>query len=320
VLVDGDALVASGSAMPPSGLHRGTPTTPQELVRWVPAGSEMPQISEVEVRAFSGGAWDDVKVCRKVTRGPFVMPRGHVASDLVAVVLASPERESGRFGAERVADRGPPGTVNVLPAGMPYTYECRGTREVLHVSLGGAADAGEEEAAQRVELHPVFGAADPLVVHIATALLHDCTTGSAGGRLYGEALGTALAAHLARHYAASREADPRPPGLIPARQLRRVLDYVEAHLARDLGLAELARVAAMSRSRFVEEFRRATGSSPHRYVTLRRVDRARALLASRELALHEIAALCGYQDQTSFARAFRKIVQMTPGAYRRALS
>ena len=298
------------------GPNCGTPTTPQELVRWVPAGCDLPVISEVDVRTFSGSTWEGVKICRKVTRGPFVMPRGHVASDLVAIVLTAPDRESGHFGGERVTDRGPPGTVNVLPAGMPYTYACSGTREVLHVSIAGAPSPAEKTA----ELRPVFGATDPLVVQIASALLQDCASGSPAGRLYGEALGTALEAHLARHYAAARAPEPKPPRLIPARQLRTVVEYVEANLGGDLRLGDLARIAGMSRTRFVEEFRRTTGMSPHRYVTLRRVERARTLLASRDLALCEIASSCGYGDQTSFARAFRKLVQMTPGAYRRASS
>jgi AraC family transcriptional regulator len=308
-----------GSAREGGPRRDAPPTTPQELVRWVPATYELPLISRVDVHAFSGDLWDDVRVCRKVSRGPFVMPRGYVASDLVAVILNAPQREEGCFGSARIADRGGAGTINVLPAGMPYTYSCQGTREVLHLSLGRSSEQLDGDGARRpARLRPAFAAADPLVAQIALALLSEISGGGGAGRLYGEALGVALAAHLARRYASEQAAPARPPGRFPGRQLRRVLEYIEAHLGSDLGLSELARVAAMSRTRFLCDFRATVGTSPHRYVCERRVERAKALLARPDAQLHEIAVACGYADQTSFARVFRRIARMTPGAYRRA--
>ncbi len=294
------------------------PETPQELVRWVPETSELPCISFVQVHAFSGELWDDVKVCRKITRGRFVMPRGHVARDLVAIVLRPPEREDGRFGASQVTDRGGRGSVNVLPAGMPYTYACEGSREVLHLSLsraGSASAEDDDDDAGSARLRPVFAAADPLIVSIGAALLSEAIADSRD-RLYGESMATALRAHLARRYGAATASAAVDASCMPRRAMQRVLEFIEDHLADNLGLGEMARVARMSRTRFLIDFKRTTGMSPHRYVTGRRVERAKALLADPDLDLRDVAGRLGYSDQSSFSRAFRRVAQITPGTYR----
>ena len=303
---------------------------PQEVVRWVPETVDLPMISDVQVHAFSGELWDNVRVCRKITRGPFVMPRGHVATDLVAIVLHPPEREDGQFGADRVTHRGCRGSVNVLPAGMPYTYSCEGERETLHLSISSssassptsatsrftATHSDEEDTGRTPSLRPLFAAADPLIVSIGTALLSEATAASRD-RLYGESMATALRAHLVRHYGVAGTAAATPPSSAMTRpQMQRVLDFIESHLADSLGLGELAQIAGMSQTRFLSGFKRTTGVSPHRYLMNRRVERAKVLLVDPELSLHEVAARLGYSEQASFSRVFRRIAQLTPGAYR----
>jgi len=278
----------------------------------VPETVEQPAMSEVQVHAFSGELWDNVRVCRKRTSGPFVMPRGHVATDLVAIVLQAPEREAGRFGADHVTHRGGRGSVNVLPAGMPYTYACEGERETLHLSIGiGAGDDGERPAS----LRPLFAAADPLIVSIGTALLNEATA-EARDRLYGETMATALRAHLVHRYGIAAAIPTREASCIPRRAMQRVLEFIDAHLADNLGLGEMARVARMSRTRFLIDFKQTTGMSPHRYVTERRVERAKALLARRDLALAEIAYRSGFASQAHFSTAFRRATGTTPARYR----
>ena len=290
------------------------PTSPQELVRWVPAGHEQPFISEVDVCTFSGNAWDNLRVCRKVTRGRFAMPPGYVATDLVAIVLRAPACEEMRFGQEYVRNRGGRGSVNILPAGTPYTYTCDGTREVLHISITREVNSQCDDG--HVALRPTFAQTDPLIVQIGSALLSEATSGPNSDRLYGEALASALGAHLARRYSAKAQPLPSVPTCIPIQQLQRVLDYIEAHLAENLGLGQLARTAGMSRTQFLGNFKRTTGTTPHQYVTARRMERAKKLLADPDVQLHEVASMAGYSDQASFTRVFRRIARTTPGAYR----
>jgi len=67
---------------------------------------------------------------------------------------------------------------------------------------------------------------------------------------------------------------------------------------------------------FARAFKAATGSAPHRYLTDRRIGRARALLAEGRLPLAEIAEVCGFSSQPHFTYWFKRLVGTTPGAYR----
>ena len=60
--------------------------------------------------------------------------------------------------------------------------------------------------------------------------------------------------------------------------MRRVLDYIEAHLEQGLTLAELAGVACLSPSHFSRSVKQAVGMGPQRYTVQRRVERAKYLL------------------------------------------
>jgi len=105
-------------------------------------------------------------------------------------------------------------------------------------------------------------------------------------------------------------------GLAPA-VLRRVLDFIEAHIDQPLTLAVLAQEAALSEFHFARMFRHTTGEAPHQFVMRRRMDRARMLLERPELTLTDIALQCGYHSSAHFSHRFRQVYGMTPSACRR---
>jgi transcriptional regulator of acetoin/glycerol metabolism len=98
--------------------------------------------------------------------------------------------------------------------------------------------------------------------------------------------------------------------------VRRVKEHVEAHLSQSVDLAQMAAVAGLSVFHFAREFRRATGVTPHDYVTRRRVERAQELLAHSGLHLSDIAVAVGFFDQSHMARHFRRILGTTPREFR----
>jgi AraC family transcriptional regulator len=100
-------------------------------------------------------------------------------------------------------------------------------------------------------------------------------------------------------------------------RLRRVCDYIEASLGRGLSVEMLARQANLSTHHFARAFKAATGISPHRFVTMRRVERAKFMLNERRLPLAEVALLCGFSSQAHFTRSFSQLAGITPGAYAR---
>ena len=116
-------------------------------------------------------------------------------------------------------------------------------------------------------------------------------------------------------------AGDRPPvfrGGLPAWQARRLVAYVDAHLAARISLGDLARVAGLSNGHFSRAFKQTFGVSAHRYVMRRRIDLAQSVMLKTQKPLSEIALTCGLSDQSHFTRAFRRIVGDTPNAWRRA--
>ena len=103
--------------------------------------------------------------------------------------------------------------------------------------------------------------------------------------------------------------------LDPAR-LVRVTDFVDAHLEHAVSLDELASVAGMSMFHFSRCFKRATNTTPHMFVTARRIEASRAMLANTTECLAEIAYACGFSSQAYFTTKFKEHTGLTPGAYR----
>ena len=90
----------------------------------------------------------------------------------------------------------------------------------------------------------------------------------------------------------------------------------EQHLDTDLTLAEIAASVYMSPCHFARLFKRSTGVSPHRFVVQRRIARAGAFLATRELSIARIAPLVGFRTPSHFTAEFRRVTGVTPKGYR----
>jgi transcriptional regulator of acetoin/glycerol metabolism/AraC-like DNA-binding protein len=104
-------------------------------------------------------------------------------------------------------------------------------------------------------------------------------------------------------------------GLSPA-AMRRVRDYVDAHLGGSMDLAMLAGIAGVSIHHFARGFKRSVGVTPHHYLMQKRVERAQDLLARTDLSMSEIAYAGGFSDQSHLARHFRQMLGVTPGQFR----
>ncbi len=94
----------------------------------------------------------------------------------------------------------------------------------------------------------------------------------------------------------------------------RAKDYLDAHFSRVVGSAELSEVAGVDRFALARHFRTLTGTSPYRYLTMRRLDHARALLKGG-LGIAEVAADCGFADQSHMTRQFKAAYGLTPGRW-----
>lgn len=100
--------------------------------------------------------------------------------------------------------------------------------------------------------------------------------------------------------------------------LARAIEFMQQNLATELTREEVARAAGLSSSHFSHLMREKTGWSFTELLTRLRVDHAAHLLANSSHSVGDIAAECGFADQSYFTRVFRKHTQQTPGEYRRA--
>jgi len=100
-------------------------------------------------------------------------------------------------------------------------------------------------------------------------------------------------------------------------ELRTALIAMHGDLAHTWTVAEVAKLSLMSRSSFAALFKAVTGDSPLAYLTRWRIYRAKTLLCDSSMSVLEVAVAVGYESDTALNRAFRKLDEMPPGAWRR---
>lgn len=223
-------------------------------------------------------------------------------------------------GSNRVTSS--PGRFTLLSEGYeqrPITWT--GTREIVFVALG-AREVGrymqhERDLAYR-SLTPQYAIPDGQVANLILNMRAEVRDGCPGGHLYAESLSIALATYLLGRYSGRpMRSDGHRPGL-SSTQFRRVNDYIEANLARDIGVVELAELIGLSAHYFSSLFKTAFGASPHRYVLRRRIEEAQQLLVCSGMPIAQLALHLGFSDQSHFSETFRKVTGTTPKRYRDA--
>jgi len=95
--------------------------------------------------------------------------------------------------------------------------------------------------------------------------------------------------------------------------------FARLHSSEQLTVAELAAAARLSVTQMDRAVRRALGLSAKQLLLRMRLEEAILRLRTTQAPVAEIASECGYYDQSAFTRQFRRVVGMSPGAYRSAL-
>jgi AraC family transcriptional regulator len=236
--------------------------------------------------------------------------------------LAHPTNVTRRLDGER-AERAliGPGRFCITPGDASVHWQHSGNPEILQLYVRSSIyeRAVEELFGNAAALMPRFAIVDALLEQLAIAVLNALRDGSAGDRLYIESIAQLIAVHLARaHSSRAKAARTHEPadGLSRAR-IARLLDYIEAHLGEDLSLEALAAEVNLSPLYMVRAFRTATGQSPHQYVVARRVEHARELLTGTTLPIAEISLTAGFSSQSHLTSWFRRLVGVSPAAYRK---
>lgn len=97
-----------------------------------------------------------------------------------------------------------------------------------------------------------------------------------------------------------------------------ILTYIDSHPGSPLGLAQLAKRAAVTPAHFSRVFKKLTGMNVTEYVTTKRIIRAKELLTESDVNVAEIAEQCGFESLPHFHRMFKKLTGMTPSHYKRS--
>lgn len=136
-------------------------------------------------------------------------------------------------------------------------------------------------------------------------------------RAYAETLGLLLLWEL-RH-----AADPKYSQLKPVRggltglQLRRIKEFLDAHISKEIGISELASLVGLSQFHFIRTFKHSVGLSPYQYVLSARISVAKEMLSKRDLSIDDVALAVGFSSASQLNRVFRKLIGVTPTAFRR---
>lgn len=229
-----------------------------------------------------------------------------------------------RLAGERSAATVGTGSLLALPPGGDVRLACSGLENYRSLTLvcdsnyleRAAFGAGLPFSSQG--LSPSWSPqSDPQTLSLSQAVVTELQSEHCMPMLL-DMLTLSLSIHILRRAA---NATPKLPqaatGLAP-HALRRVIDYMRAHLQETISLDTLASVAGLSTYHFCRMFKQSTGMPPHRYLAQLRIDRAQELLQRTGTPIGDIAFCTGFGSASQFSHFFRKHAGCTPQEFRRS--
>src|ERR1700751_778148 len=179
------------------------------------------------------------------------------------------------------------------------------------------AIADDAQAARIHTLEWSHGRVDPVLHRMTEMMLPSIDARQSFSELFLDHFRLLFCAHVAQTYAPTFDAGREHRGGLAPWQKRRAAELLAEHLDGSLRLATLASECGLSVSHFAKSFRQSFRTSPHRYLILQRIERAKGLLARSECPLSEVALQTGFADQAAFSRTFGHVVGNPPGQWRR---
>lgn len=101
-------------------------------------------------------------------------------------------------------------------------------------------------------------------------------------------------------------------------RIRAVQSFISERLDQALTITDLANIACLSPTQFKKLFKDNLNVSAHQYITVQRMEKAKALLTHTDLPVQLIAERVGYSDLSAFSRRFSKHVGLSPRAFSQA--
>ena len=126
-----------------------------------------------------------------------------------------------------------------------------------------------------------------------------------------------VGAHVMQRYGGTKPTGTMASGGLAAWQRRRATELLREKLDGTVRLADVAQACELSVSHFARSFKASFGVSCHRWLTDRRIERAKGLLAGTDTPLADVSSQSGFGDQAAFTRTFHRLVGLSPGRWRR---
>jgi len=247
---------------------------------------------------------------------PRIVEFGGSPRVIVSIHVGPSIKSDCRRGGERHRATIIHGDVEIIPPKLGSVWEIndRDTALVIGINPQVLNRIVEESGGDSRNLQVMnrFQVRDAQIEHIGWALKAEMESGYPCGRIYMDSLATALAAALVRKHSSLSRPSHGVRAVMPVRRLKDVLSFIEDNLGRDLGLCEMAAIAAMSTSHFKLLFRKSVGMPAHQYLIRRRVERAAMLLRTKKLPIGHVALETGFCHQSHLSLHMRRVLGVTP--------
>src|SRR5258708_7182371 len=185
-------------------------------------------------------------------------------------------------------------------------------------ALDAIADEANAPRIRDLSYKPGVGVNDVTISSLGSLLLPALRHPDQANPLFVDHVMQAVVVHIAQTYGGMRPVSRPVRGGLAPWQERRAKEMIAANLD-GVPVKELARECRLSSAHFSRAFRRSVGMAPHNWLIEQRIVLSKKKLRDDRLPLSDVAAECGFTDQSHFTRMFNRIVGVSPGAWRRAL-
>lgn len=259
----------------------------------------------ISFRYMSQPAYETPELCTPLAHSITIFTHGNY-------VIHADRKLDERFHRDSVVG----GDTVIVPVNtvQKCAWDANGDFIMLGIETKAFACAiDESKQPEQVQLLPHFATPDPLVLQIGLAIKNALQHNPSGSRLYAETMVNALTVHLLQYYSARKPKIKEYLNGLSKRQLNLIIEYIQNHLDKNLGLKELAFLLHMSPHYFCQLFKQSMGMTPHQYVIQTRVNRAKELLLTRKYSISQVAFMVGFANQSHLNRHFKKLLGVTPG-------
>jgi AraC family transcriptional regulator len=246
-----------------------------------------------------------------------------VLSETVLALPLSVERQCNwgwTIGERRFRQKAEAGRMLVVPAETESKWEVDGNRKILVLAVPNDTIRGVLGPACPRRISEAFRTlseqtwADPLIEVLMGRLWESAAGAEAADNYLTDGLLMSILSQMLIR--AGTELEPNAAVALPQWRLKRVKQFVDRNLDKDISLDDLAAVAGLSRRHFSRSFRQELGEAPFRWLMQQRLGKAKQQLTDSDASLSEIAESCGFSSQSHLTTALKQATGMTPHRWR----